>query len=153
VLAPIAAAGDELMFFTYSAHPGACAAADKVLEILQGEKLVERAAEMGVRLRDRLARLEGHPHVAEVRGRGLLQAVEIVRDRATLEPFPAESKITGKIVAAGLAEGVFFYPGGCDPARDVITLGPPFIIGDEEIELIGSALEKAIDAAVARSSS
>jgi adenosylmethionine-8-amino-7-oxononanoate aminotransferase len=150
VLAPIAERGDELMFFTYSAHPAACAAADKVLEILEEEQLVARAAEMGLRLRDRLSKLEGHPHVAEIRGRGLLQAVEIVRDRETLEPFPIESGITAKIVGAGLAEGVFFYPGGCDPARDVITLGPPFIIGDEEVELIGTALEAAIDAAVAR---
>lgn len=153
VVAPIAERGDELMFFTYSAHAGACAAADKVLEILEQEKLVERAAEMGLRLRDRLSKLEGHPNVAEVRGRGLLQAVEIVRDRATGEPFPLESGITGKIVGAGLAEGVFFYPGGCDPARDVITLGPPFIIGDEEIDLIGTALERAIDAAISRASS
>lgn len=153
VLEPIARAGDELMFFTYSAHPGACAAADKVLEIMQREKLVERAAEMGDRLRKRLAPLENHPNVGEVRGRGLLQAIEIVRDRDTNEPFPVESGVTGKIVGAGLAEGVFFYPGGCDPARDVITLGPPFIIGDDEIELIGSALEAAVDAAVARATS
>jgi hypothetical protein len=45
---------------------------------------------------------------------------------------------------------VFFYPGGCDPARDVVCLGPPFVIGDEEIEAIGATLERAIDAAVAR---
>lgn len=153
VLAPIADEGAELMFFTYSAHPASCAAADKVLEILQREKLVERAAEMGSRLRERLSRLAEHPHVAEVRGRGLLLGIEIVKDRETNEPFPRQSGITGKIVAAGLAEGVFFYPGGCDPARDVITLGPPFIIGDEEIELIATALEAAIDSAVARAQS
>jgi adenosylmethionine-8-amino-7-oxononanoate aminotransferase len=46
--------------------------------------------------------------------------------------------------------GVFFYPGGCEPARDVITLGPPFVIGDEEVETIGSVLEAAIDSAVDR---
>lgn len=104
----------------------------------------------GERLRARLEPLASHPHVAELRGRGLLQAVEIVKDRDTLEPFPAEARVTGKIVAAGLAEGVFFYPGGCEPARDVITLGPPFVIGDAEIEAIGSALEAAIESAVRR---
>jgi adenosylmethionine-8-amino-7-oxononanoate aminotransferase len=150
VVAPIALRGDDLMFFTYSAHPGACAAADKVLEIMEREALVERAAEMGALLRRRLAALESHPHVGEVRGRGLLQAVEIVRDRDTLEPFPAEARITTKVVAAGLAEGVFFYPGGCDPARDVVVLGPPLIIGEPEIEQIGKVLEAAIGSAVER---
>jgi adenosylmethionine-8-amino-7-oxononanoate aminotransferase len=150
VVEPIARAGDELMFFTYSAHPATCAAASTVLRILEDEKLVERAAEMGERLSARLEGLSAHPHVAEVRGRGLLQAVEIVKDRDTLEPFPAEARVTGKIVAAGLAAGVFFYPGGCEPARDVITLGPPFVIGDVEIEMIASALEEAIESAVGR---
>ncbi len=150
VVEPIARRGDELMFFTYSAHPATCAVASTVLAILEDEKLVERAAEMGERLRARLEPLASHPHVAELRGRGLLQAIEIVKDRDTLEPFPAEARVTGKIVAAGLAEGVFFYPGGCEPARDVITLGPPFVIGDAEIEAIGSALEAAIESAVRR---
>lgn len=151
VIEPIARAGDELMFFTYSAHPATCAAANTVLQILEDEKLVERAAEMGASLRSRLdATLGSHPNVAEVRGRGLLQAVEIVKDRETLEPFPAEAKVTGKVVAAGLGQGVFFYPGGCDPARDVITLGPPFVIGEPEIDAITSALEVAIGSAVER---
>jgi len=150
VVAPIAERRDELMFYTYSAHPAACAAADKVLEILERERLVERAAEMGERLRKRLAVLESHPHVAEVRGRGLLLAVELVRDRETLEPFPREARLTGRVVAAALANGVFFYPGGCDPARDVIVLGPPFVVGEAEIERMAEALEAAIDAAVQR---
>jgi adenosylmethionine-8-amino-7-oxononanoate aminotransferase len=150
VVEPIARKRDELMFFTYSAHPASCAAASAVLSILEDEKLVERAAEMGARLRTRLAALESHPNVAEVRGRGLLQAVEIVKNRDTLEPFPADARMTSKIVAAGLGEGVLFYPGGCDPARDVITLGPPFVIGEDEIEAIASALEVAIGRAVER---
>jgi len=150
VMQPIADAGAELMFFTYSGHPGSCAAAECVLRILEEEALVERAAAVGARLRERLAVLEEHPHVAEVRGRGLLLAVELVRDRETLEPFPAEAGLTAKVVAAGLAEGVFFYPGGCPPAQDVVCLGPPFVIGDEHVEQMGKTLERAIDAAVAR---
>ena len=150
VVEPIEAQGDDLMFYTFSAHPGACAAADKVLEILEREQLVERAARVGRRLRERLASLESHPHVAEIRGRGLLLAVELVKDKETLEPFPADAGVGYKTVVAGLAEGVFFYPGGCDPARDVVCLGPPFIVDDSEIEQIGAALSKAIDSAVAR---
>lgn len=150
VIEPIAERGDELMFFTFSAHPGSCAAADKVLEIMQREQLVERAARMGALLAERLQRLREHPNVFDVRGRGLLQAVELVASRETGEAFPAEARLTAKVVAAGLGEGVFFYPGGCEPARDVITLGPPFIIDEAEVETIASVLESAIDSAVAR---
>jgi adenosylmethionine-8-amino-7-oxononanoate aminotransferase len=150
VVAPLAARGDDLMFYTYGAHPAAVAAAEAVLEIMERERLVERAAELGQLLRERLGKLEGHPHVAEVRGRGLLQAVEIVESRRTLAPFPAEARMRDRIVAASFAMGVFVYPGGCDPARDVVCLGPPFVIGEAEIDLMVATLEQALDAAVAR---
>jgi adenosylmethionine-8-amino-7-oxononanoate aminotransferase len=150
VVEPLVAAGEEIMFFTYGAHPAACAAADVVLDILERERLVERAAAMGERLRKRLGALEAHPHVAQVRGRGLLQAIEIVRDRATLEPFPASARLTARIVAAGLRRGVFFYPGGTGAVRDVIALGPPLVIGEEEIETMASVLEASLDEAIER---
>lgn len=147
---PIAAAGDDVMFYTFAAHPASCAAADKVLEIAQREGLVERAEKMGRQLRERLLDAIGeHPHVAEIRGRGLLQAIELVRDRETLEPFPATEKITGTLVAAGLANGAFFYPGGAGAAQDVICLGPPLTVSEDEIESIVSLLTKSIDDAVA----
>ena len=146
VVAPIAAAGDDVMFYTYGAHPAACAAAEVVLDIVECEKLVARAAQMGALLRERLAKkLEKHPHVAEIRGRGLLQAVELVQDRESLAPFPAEARVTARIVATGIQNGVFFYPGGCDPARDVICLGPPFVIEPAEIDFLVDVLERSID--------
>ncbi|MCG8590295.1 MAG: aminotransferase class III-fold pyridoxal phosphate-dependent enzyme [Proteobacteria bacterium] len=153
VTEPIAAAGDEVMFYTFAAHPSACAAADKVLEILAREALVERAARMGEALTERLqAELGDHPHVAEIRGRGLLQAVELVQDRASGHPFPREANLTARVVAAGLRNGVFFYPGGAGAAQDVVCLGPPFIVTEDELDLIATALAKAIDAGVARAS-
>ena len=153
VVAPIIAAGDEIMFFTYGAHPMACAVAEKVLEILDREHLVERAAKLGKRLGKRLARLESHPHVAHTRGLGLMRAVELVKDRQTLEPFPTEVGFISKVVAAGLARGVFFYPGGSDPARDVACFGPPFTITEDQIEEMASTLEQAIDDAAERAGS
>jgi adenosylmethionine-8-amino-7-oxononanoate aminotransferase len=150
VVAPIAAQGLEIMFFTYSAHPASCAAADRVLQILEREALVARAATMGEKLGKRLSRLLDHPNVGDVRGRGLLWAVELVADKTTRAPFPAKAGLTNKVVAAGIAEGIFVYPGGVDPARDVITLGPPFTISEHELELIGERLERAIESAVAR---
>ena len=151
VTAPIREAGDSIMYFTYGAHSPACAAASEVLRILEDEELVERAATVGAILGEQLREALGdHPHVAEVRGRGLLYGIEIVRDRDTLEPFPAETAMVNAVMAAGLSMDVFFYPGGNDPARDVICLGPPFVLGDEEIEKIVTVLPKAIDSAVDR---
>ena len=147
---PIAAAGDDVMFYSFAAHPAACAAADKVLEISQREGLVERAEKMGAQLRDRLQdAFAAHPHVAEIRGRGLLQALELVRDRDTLEPFAIGDKLTSTLVAAGIANGAFFYPGGAGTAQDVICLGPPLTISEDELELLVATLRKTVDDAVA----
>lgn len=150
VVAPIAERRDEVMFYTFGSHPASCAIADKVLEIMERESLVERAAQMGALLRQKLGSLADHPHVAEIRGLGLLQAIELVKDRDTLEPFPAEARLTARVVNSGLRNGVFFYPGGAGPAQDVVCLGPPFIIAPEEIELAVSVLEKSIDEALAK---
>ena len=79
VAQPIADQGYNVMFHTFGAHPAACAAATSVLTILRREKLVERSRKLGERLHERLtSAFSNHPHVAEVRGRGLLQAIEIV---------------------------------------------------------------------------
>ncbi len=150
VVAPIIEREQEIMFFTYSAHPASCAAADKVLEILEREQLVERAALMGEKLGKRLMRLLDHPNVGDVRGRGLLWAVELVADKLTKASFPAATGLTAKVVAAGISHGIFVYPGGVDPARDVITFGPPFTISEREIELIGQRFERALESALAR---
>jgi adenosylmethionine-8-amino-7-oxononanoate aminotransferase len=149
VIAPLAERGEDVMYYTFAAHPAACAVADKVLEIVDREGLVERAAAMGEVLSERLSALRDHPHVAEVRGRGLLQAVEFVRDRDTLEPFPAAERFAMKVVVAGLRNGVFFYPGGAEPARDVICLGPPFTVTPQEIDLVVGVLEKSLADALA----
>ena len=151
VIAPIAERGEDLMFYTFTAHPASCAVADKVLEIMEREDLVARAKTMGEKLRARLPDLEAHPHVAEVRGLGLMLAIELVRDKATLERFPAEARMTRRVVAAGLRKGVFFYPGGSGAAQDVIMLGPPMIITEDDIDLLATVLEESIDEAVSRS--
>jgi adenosylmethionine-8-amino-7-oxononanoate aminotransferase len=150
VIEPIAAQREELMYYTFTAHAAACAVADKVLEVIERDDLVARGQTMGEVLANRLARLADHPNVAEVRGLGLMRAVEIVRDRETLERFPADARITRRIVAEGLKRGVFFYPGGSGKAQDVIMLGPPFIVSEEDIDLLVTVLQEAIDSAVSR---
>lgn len=142
----IADAEMNVMFHTFGAHPAACAAAEEVLRILTDERLVERAARLGESLRDGLnARLSQHPHIAEIRGRGLLQALEIVADRDTLTPFPPEANVTNRIIGAALEKGVFFYGGGTGTVRDIVCLGPPFIIDQADIEQMVDVLGAALD--------
>ena len=146
VAEPIGEAGYDVMFHTFAALPSACAAADTVLEILVRENLVERARVLGALLGARLGELLGqHPHVAEVRGLGLLQAVEIVRDRDSLTPFEQSERGTNRIVAQGLKNGVFFYPGGTGAVRDIVCLGPPFVSSEAEIDLMALVLARSID--------
>lgn len=149
VVAPLAARGEDLMFYTFSGHPASCAVADKVLEIMERENLVERSARMGKLLMERLKPLEAHPNVAEVRGIGLFAGVELVRNKETLERFPAEAKFVSKVSAAGLGKGVFYYPGGSAAARDCIMIGPAFTINGEDIDVIAAVLPDAIDEALA----
>jgi adenosylmethionine-8-amino-7-oxononanoate aminotransferase len=145
VAAPIIEAGYDVMFHTFAALPSACAAADAVLAILQRENLVDRAKALGARLSQQLhERLGQHPHVAEIRGLGLLQAVEIVRDRETLERFDQGERITARVVGKGLGHGVFFYPGGTGTVRDIICLGPPFIATEAEIDQMAEVLARSI---------
>jgi adenosylmethionine-8-amino-7-oxononanoate aminotransferase len=150
VVAPLAAKGEDLMFYTFSAHPAACAAADKVLEIMEREELVERCQRMGDLLQGRLHEaLDDHPHVGQVRGLGLMIGVELVRDRDTLERFSPDDRLIQKVTAEGLKRGAFLYPGGSVVAQDVVMLGPPFIINGEDIDLLVDVLTESIHAAVA----
>ena len=142
----IAAGGFQVMFNTFGAHPAACAAATEVLQIIVEDGLVEQAAVRGEYLQVRLqSAFSNHPHVAEVRGRGLLAAIEIVQNRESLERCPAESSITRKVVARGLAKGVFFYGGGTGEVRDVICMGPPFIVSEAQIDQIVDTLADCVD--------
>lgn len=141
-------AGMNVMFHTFAAHPAACAAADKVLEILDRECLVERAAKMGVTLKSHLTEaFAEHPHVAEVRGTGLLIAVEVVEDRESLVRYSAADRITTRITSSAYRRGVSFYPGGTGTQRDIIMIGPPFNIGEREVGRIVETLVAAVNEA------
>jgi len=139
----------HLFFYTYGGHPAACAAANEVLAITSRENLVAQVARLEPVVRSALrARFQDHPHVAEYRGKGLLWAIEVVRDRATLDPFPIDAKVSERIVSEGLRRGVFFYGGGTGDVRDIINMGPPFIITEKEIETMVDVLGESVDAAL-----
>ena len=135
----------EVMFHTFAALPQSCAASATVLKILREERLLERVKVQGAKLKEKLiSTFSNHPNVAEIRGEGLLLGIEILKDKENLIPFDREENITLKIIENSLKEGVFFYPGGTGDFRDIICIGPPFIIGEEEIELIIAALSSSL---------
>ena len=138
--------------FTYSHAPAGAAAALEVLRIIREENLVEASAAKGERLRDLLGkRLGDHPHVGEIRGRGLLVGVELVGDRTNREPVPRSFRLTEAVLRVARERGVLFYSGtgnanGVD--GDTILVGPPFVVGEDELSQIAAVLGDAIDEAV-----
>ena len=138
---------------TYIGHPVACAAALAVQQVLARDALVERCARQGRRLREALdAAFRESPHVGDVRGRGLFQAIELVADRATKEPFDPKLKLHARIKKAAMDLGLMTYPmgGTIDGARgDHVLLAPPFIITDDELDVLVERLVRAVDGAVA----
>jgi adenosylmethionine-8-amino-7-oxononanoate aminotransferase len=139
--------------FTYSHHAVGAAVAGEVLRILEDEQLVEASAAKGAALQALLHdRLDQHPNVGEIRGRGLLVGVELVGDRETREPFPRADRVTERIVRAAREEGLLLYSGTglADGTNgDSILLGPPFVITEDELVRIADGLTAAIEAATA----
>jgi adenosylmethionine-8-amino-7-oxononanoate aminotransferase len=137
---------------TYMAHPVACAAGLAVQEALASEQLLGRVRSQGARLNDLLrARLDDHPHVGDVRGRGLFMGVELVADRATKRPFDPKLKLNAVVKAAAMERGLLCYAmGGTIDGRhgDHLLLAPPYIVTDAELEEIVERLGDAIDAAL-----
>jgi len=137
-------AGISPMFHTYGGHPSQCAAADKVLEIMDREDLVARVQTMGPILEQKISVLRNNPYVADVRGRGFFHAVEIVKDRQSLEMYPVNAGITFKVMEATVERGVFTYFGGTGAVRDIINIAPHFILEEAQMDTIVSALDEAI---------
>jgi adenosylmethionine-8-amino-7-oxononanoate aminotransferase len=133
--------------FTYQAHPVATAAGNAVLDFAESQKLFECVTPAAQDLRSRLAALEAHPHVGEIRGLGLLLGIEFVKNKSTREPFLRDENIAEKIRQAALAENVLIYPSqGCvDGIRgDHVLLAPPFVLTTAESAIIARALEAAL---------
>ncbi len=150
----VTGAGPFVHGFTYSHQPVAAATAREVLRILEAESLVEASAAKGTRLlellRDRLALQSA---VGDIRGRGLLVGVELVRDRATREPWPRAARLVESVVLIARDRGLLLYSGtgnanGVD--GDVVLIGPPFVITDDELARIADGLAEAVELAVAR---
>ncbi|SEA92774.1 aspartate aminotransferase family protein [Paraburkholderia sartisoli] len=137
---------------TYIGHATACAAALEVQRVIAEDALLDNVRARGEQLR---ALLRGHyaqhPHIGDVRGRGLFVGVELVRDRATKTPFDAALKLHARIKAEAFQRGLMVYPmGGTVDGKngDHVLLAPPFICTENDIGNIVGRLADAIDAAL-----
>lgn len=137
---------------TYMGHPTACAAALAVQKAIRSRGLLNNVRAMGEVLADALvARFGNHPHVGDVRGRGLFRGIELVADRGTKEPFDADRRLFAAIKRQAMDRGLICYPGGgtMDGRRgDHVLLAPPFILEQAHVEEIVDKLGAAIDAAI-----
>ncbi|WP_299692649.1 aspartate aminotransferase family protein [uncultured Tateyamaria sp.] len=133
---------------TYLGHPVAAAAARTVLTKLTTGGLAAGVAARGDRLCKALQDTFGqHPHVGDIRGRGLFQGVELVADRATKSPFAPDLKVAPRIKAAAFDAGLICYPmaGTRDGKHgDHVLLAPPFIIDDDQIDELVAKLSRAV---------
>jgi adenosylmethionine-8-amino-7-oxononanoate aminotransferase len=140
---------------TYLAHATACAAALEVQRVIAEEDLLSNVRAMGARLGERLAgRFGNHPHVGDVRGRGLFQAIELVQDRDGKTPFAPGLRLHARVKEEAFARGMACYPmGGTIDGRsgDHVLLAPPYIVTSDEIDRIVDILGDAVDAAIATS--
>ena len=127
--------------YTYSGHPTCCAVALRNLEILEKEGLVERAEKMGQRLLDGARSLLDLSAVGEVRGLGLMVAVELVADRATKAAFDPAKNVIGRVRKELEARGLFTRV-----VRDIILLAPPLVITEAQVDRIVQILREGIRA-------
>lgn len=138
---------------TYLGHAVACAAALAVQQVIERDGLLAQVMARGQRLQDRLRAVLGdHPHVGDIRGRGLFWGLELVKDRATRQWFDPALRLHARLKAAAMAEGLLIYPmGGTVDGRcgDHVLLAPPFIASEADIEAIVQRLASALNAVLA----
>ena len=144
IIATFRAADDDFVHgYTYSGHPVAAAVALRNLDIIEGEKLVDRVRDdIGPYFAAALKRLDGHPLVGQTRSLGLIGAVEIVAEQGTNRRFGGKEGAAGPIVRdACIAGGLMVRA-----VRDSIVMCPPFVITREEVDRMVAIIAAALDA-------
>ncbi len=135
-------AGNDSAFwhgYTYTGHPAVCAAALANIEIIEREKLVQQAKQKGHYFLKRIGSLLSLPIVGDVRGIGLMAAIELVQNKETKDLFPPEMNVPRRVWQKALDKGVL-----CRPIATGVALCPPLIITQEQINKIADTLREAI---------
>jgi adenosylmethionine-8-amino-7-oxononanoate aminotransferase len=134
--------------FTFSHHLVGAAAGMAVIQRMDDLHLVAAAESRGNKLVTALRdSVSFHPAVGDVRGIGLMLAVELVADRETKKPFPRESRAAEKLTNLAKEEGLLVYPSTGSAGHgegDLIMIGPPLIINDQEIDMLVSKVTAAV---------
>lgn len=134
---------------TYGGNPLSCATALAVQNYIEKHDLIVRCARMGTYLLDRLIRLTDLPMVSEVRGKGLLNGVDLAQDKATGTPFDPALGVTGRVVTKVFDKGVLVMPGAPGPIDGVngdhVAISPPFTVTEEEVDRIVQVLGESIE--------
>jgi putrescine---pyruvate transaminase len=127
--------------FTYNGHPVACVAALKNLEILEQERLIDQAAEVGAYFQERLRGFLDHPLVGDVRGMGLIAGIELVRDKTSRERFEPIGKAGALLTQLAFERGLI-----CRAILDTVAFAPPLCITtsqvDDLVRIFGEALDQ-----------
>ena len=127
--------------FTYSGHPVACAVALANIDIITGEDLPAAALKQGETLRGKLREALGdHPLVGEIRGSGLMGAIELVEDKARHKPFASARKVGMQCRNLCIENGLVMRA-----VRDTMVFAPPLIISDDEITSFVASAHQAIE--------
>jgi adenosylmethionine-8-amino-7-oxononanoate aminotransferase len=116
---------------SYTGNPIACSAALATLSVLRDEPVLERNQALAAHLAKRIAPLASHANVADVRQTGMIAAIELVKDKATREPFPSSERRGLRVYRHALERGVVLRPLG-----NVVYFMPPFCVTAEEIDLM-----------------
>jgi len=127
---------------TYGGNPLGAAAAMATLDVFEEEQTLANVQPKIDRLTRHLARIAGHEHVGDVRQRGLIAGIELVRDRETNEPYPWAQKRGIRVCDHALTEGVWLRPLG-----NVVVIMPPLAITVQQLDKICTAVERGIDVA------
>ena len=144
----VAGAGGFHVGHTHKAHPLACAVGLAVLDVTIGDKLIDNAARVGEYLRARLRAIQQrNPLVGDVRGLGMLNAIEIVADRDSARMLPRELDVVGRIQAIARGQGLLIYGRRTHAGRfgDWIMVSPPLIATPADIDEIVDGLERCLD--------
>ena len=138
---------------TYTGHATACAGALAVQRIFKERGLMARVRERGAGLEARLrARFGAHPHVGDIRGRGLFWALELVEDRESKRAFDPGRRINAKLKLRALENGLMCYPmgGSIDGVSgDHVVVAPPYIISETQLDEAVDKLARSVDEVIA----
>jgi adenosylmethionine-8-amino-7-oxononanoate aminotransferase len=136
--------------FTHSHSAVGAAVGRAVLDRLRAGNMIEASAWKGRWLMGELRRVLGdHPHVGDIRGRGLMIGVELVADRDTKSPFGRAARVTERLIEEATSRGLLLYPStGCADGTegDLVMLGPPFVISEAEMSEAVAILGRSLDA-------